>query len=584
MNSKSLIIKTQRGVLILMLVFAFFSCKKDFLDVTEPSAISPDVFPAKVEDLDLMLNDLYGRIRSGFFHSDQFAAIGVTLDHVADQTSPGSTYGDMLQNSILPTHPLVSVLWTKQYEGVSRSNAFLEALSRFRAKGVTPAEEDRLKLMEGQGLFIRAFFYYYLVNFFSEVPLTTEADKAKLAVPLWDKVPESVEATNKERATIGAVWDFIISDLEKAEVLMAGKTVWDAANRARADIWSVKGFLAKAYLFDLQYEKARDKAKEIIDQSGKTLVPYSSYHDMFNGNNEFNSESLFEINFTNDRQDLGTDIFTNVYNTSNQYMLVIGPTYIAANGLPTPNGFGNLFLHDANVRRFGFKLNAFTAAEQSDPAYIAQSIAIRNNKEADPRLYVSTMQPYVDSVQIANVYRKVGKAAGGSFDLTHNRAWSHRKYTLLTRGWTEDFGYAFWANMYFLRLADIYLIYAEALINTGDNTVALEYINKVKRRAYGLPIDAPSAIDYTSLTSPTSAAPTDHLANDPLKYERWAEFFAEGQWWFDVRRWRIGDKEAAYFDSVQAGKLIWDDHKYALPIPEVEMNNNNKIQKQNDGY
>ena len=150
-------------------------------------------------------------------------------------------------------------------------------------KGITPAVEDRLKLLEGQGLFMRAFYYFYLVQFFGEVPLTTEADKTKLAVPLWDRVPESVDATNKERATIGDVWDFITADLEKAEVLMAGKTLWDAANRARADIWSVKGFLAKAYLFNLKYDKARDKAKEVIDQSGKTLVPFNIYRDMFNG-------------------------------------------------------------------------------------------------------------------------------------------------------------------------------------------------------------------------------------------------------------------------------------------------------------
>lgn len=586
MNNRLLIYRRAKTIgLLWLLMISFVSCDKDFLDVSEPAAISPNVFPAKVEDLDLMLNDLYGRLRSGYFHSDQFAGFGVTLDHVAEQTSPDATYGAMVQNRVLPNHPLVGVLWTKQYEGISRTNAFLEALERFRAKGVTTAVEARLKLMEGQAHFIRAFFYFYLVQFFGEVPLTTGADRAKLAVPLWDRVPESVNATNKERATIGEVWDFITSDLEKAEMLLAGKTVWDAANRARVDMWSVKGFLAKAYLFNLEYEKARDKAKEVIDQSGKTLVPFAIYRDMFNGNNEFNAESLFEINYTNDRQDLGTDIFTNVVNTSNQYTLVIGPTYLAPpNNAPTPNGFGNLFLYDGNIPRFGFNLNAFTAAEQSNSAYIAQSIAMRTAKQTDPRLNIGTLQPYVDSIRIAGMYMKVGKAAGGSFDLTNKRAWSHRKYTLITQHWVEDFGYAHWANMYFMRMADLYLIYAEALIKTNNTTLGLEYINKVKRRAYDLPVNTPSAVDYASLTAPTSAQPGDHLANDPLKYERWAELFAEGQWWFDVRRWRIGDKEAAYFGSVNAGPLEWEDYKYALPIPEVEMNNNNKIQKQNDGY
>ena len=146
----------------------------------------------------------------------------------------------------------------------------------------------------------------------------------------------------------------------------------------------MKGFLAKAYLFNLKYDKARDKAKEVIDQSGKTLVPFNIYRDMFLGINEFNAESLFEINLINDRQDLGTDIFTNVRNTSNQYLLVISAFYLAP--APTPNGFANLTLHDANIPRFGFNLPAFTVAQQSDPAYIAQSIAMRNAKQVDPRL------------------------------------------------------------------------------------------------------------------------------------------------------------------------------------------------------
>jgi hypothetical protein len=99
-----------------------------------------------------------------------------------------------------------------------------------------------------------------------------------------------------------------------------------------------------------------------------------------------------------------------------------------------------------------------------------------------------------------------------------------------------------------------------------------------------MPVETPSPVDYPDLAAPTGAAPADHLANDPLKYERWAELFAEGQWWFDVRRWRIGDKEAAYYGKVKAGNLTWNDNKYALPIPEQEMNNNNLIQKQNNGY
>ena len=106
-------------------------------------------------------------------------------------------------------------------------------------------------------------------------------------------------------------------------------------------------------------------------------------------------------------------------------------------------------------------------------------------------------------------------------------AWSFRKYINLG-GPELEINRANGANVPWLRLADIYFLYAETLTHTGDNATALEYINKVKRRAYGYPVNGTSTVDYKSLTDVTKA-PDAVLKNDPLKYERWAEFFGEGQ-------------------------------------------------------
>ncbi len=578
MNAKAFYIKICAVVVITVMVG--LSCKRSYLDVTEPSAISPASFPTKVDDLNLMLIDVYGRLRNAYFNTDIFTKAGIGLDHTADQGYNGAGFNEWMQNNLLPTNGHVGGLWNGHYAAISRANAFLEALTKFRAGGVSADQEAQLTILEGQARFLRAFNYYYLVQLFGEVPVTTEADKSKLGVPLWEMVPGSIAETNKERATIGAIWDFVIADLQKAETTLANQKSWDAANKGRADVWAVKSLLGKAYAFTLQWDKARDKFKEVIDGSNKTLVAYDTYRNMFNGDNEFNNESIFEINFTPDRK----DVWNNQVNTATQYGIIISPSYVEDNGNESTNGFGNLFIHDKNVRRFGFPLEAVTTQEQQNPAYITQSVALRNTKQVDPRMMVGTLQPYVDSVYINETWRKVGKNRGEGFDLTNNKAWCHRKYVVLSRSiWSEP-SESLAANMYFLRLADVYLLYAETLINTGNTTLGLEYINKVKRRAYNVPVDAPSAFDYASLTAATMAAPGDHLHNDPLKYERWAELFAEGQWWFDVRRWRIGDKEAAYYGKVEGGALTWKDTKYALPIPDSEMNNNNLIQKQNEGY
>ena len=56
-------------------------------------------------------------------------------------------------------------------------------------------------------------------------------------------------------------------------------------------------------------------------------------------------------------------------------------------------------------------------------------------------------------------------------------------------------------------------------------------------------------------------------------------------WWFDVRRWLIGQQEADFYERTVAGGAIqWDDNKsYVMPIPTSEINTNTVI-RQNPGY
>jgi len=163
--------------------------------------------------------------------------------------------------------------------------------------------------------------------------------------------------------------------------------------------------------------------------------------------------------------------------------------------------------------------------------------------------------------------------------------WGYRKYAALHYP-METVQADAW-NWYFLRLADVYLLYAEAAKSTGDNATALEYLNKVKRRAYGYPVNAVSPVDYTSLTATTKAINDPVLGTNPLYYERWAELFNEGQWWFDICRWRLGKSEAAYYVSaISTSVLQFNENKsYSWPIPQDEFNSNAKIAgQQNPGY
>lgn len=251
------------------------------------------------------------------------------------------------------------------------------------------------------------------------------------------------------------------------------------------------------------------------------------------------------------------------------------------NGNVSKNGFGNYFIHEKNLVRFGFNKVAVTDAALKAPAYVAESKTLRDSKAVDPRLWVVAYQPYLDSLRWDNVSRPVAKMPGDGLNIDGIQAWSWHKYVMNDKHvWAGNVANS--NNMYILRLADIYLLYAEASMKTGQNAEALEYINKVHRRAYDVNPNNTSRFDYASLTSATKATDAT-LANDPLKYERWAELFGEGTWWFDICRWKLGKSEAQYYVKVATGALVWEDYKYALPIPLREINTNSNI-KPNIGY
>jgi len=431
-----------------------------------------------------------------------------------------------------------------------------------------------LDVMEGEVRYMRAYNYFYQVNQFGEYPIITEADKQKMGVPIWDVAPTAIAESTKARATQGEVYDFVIADLKAAETLLKSVTF---TQKARITEWAVKSLLGKAYIYSLKYAEAKPVLKDIIDNSGKSLVSFNVLLNMFNGQNEFSAENIFEINATADPLDGTSGTLNNGWGLQGT-----SASYIDAKGVTICNGFGNVFIHDENLARYGLLETATTIADRQTPAYKANALLWRANKSVDPRLRISTLQPYIDSMYITNVWFKCGISRFESYPQTGKKGWNNHKYNIIDYFWSNQRQSGI--NCIVSRLADVYLMYAEACIKTGDVTNGLEYINKVHRRAYDQPVNTPSIYDYASLSDRTKTlSATDPLANDPLKYERWAELFAECNWWFDVRRFGLGAQEAAYYKKVMGGNLEWRETKYAIPIPTTEMDANTKM-VQNPGY
>lgn len=452
-----------------------------------------------------------------------------------------------------------------------------------------------------------------------------------MGIPIIEEVLSDVEQMKMKRATVKETWDFVITDLQESCDLLTGYN-----DSHRASEWAAKALLAKVYMQSLYIfpdnaSAAKTLMEDIIQNSGKTLVAHDVYQDMFFGNeaNEHNAESLYELTMTTNPNQNGP---WEDYTTGNGMAMVYAPWYMNLDirfrkgkedkidpitlqddiiTSSKSSEWGNNFIHDRNIARFGFsgfygdtmpRLTLNPDFDSNLPrsidnypyqlheaSYRADAVALKNDKsKVDPRLLLCAGQPFVDTYVDSKgriTYYDRSSEVNNRPDII---GWQQRKYTN-TRG-VEMGGGEYGknqssdCNIYIVRLADIYLLYAE-LLQDSDPATALEYVNKVHRRAYGADPETSSEYDYHSLSDRTHAYdPTDHLANDVIKYERWAELFAEGQWWLDVRRYQIGDKEAAYYKSTRHGNITWKGQEsYVQPIPQLELERNGNIQ-QSKGY
>jgi hypothetical protein len=613
-----------KNTLLIIMTVLLCGCS-DFFDISNKQTLSQDNFPATLDQVNLVLTSSYAGPYSIGMYSFYWFPIGIYLyDHTTDTYGSYDERGTSMDNYTDINSRYTTQMYVDICKWANLSTTALEAIETYRTTKATTAEKTVLDYMRGQALFNRALAYWHAQIFFELKP-------DGWGFPLFDKVENSLNGMKRKRATTADTWAFVVKDLEESVPLLKGYN-----DKYRASEWAAKGLLAKVYMqaayINADYKtKAKSLMEDIINNSGKKLATPDVYHDMFYGNsaNEFNSESLYEVSMTTNWNQNGPWAG---YTTGSGMPMVFAPWYMdldirfrpGVEGLVDPltkardiitakksSEWGNNFIHDANIKRFGFHgiggdtvprrtfNKAFVSSQVrsttnypyrlEDPMYRQNSLDLKNNKDlVDPRIIISAGQPYVD--EYMNEKGKITYYDRSSE--VNNRpdmlAWQHRKFTNIKgvemgptpygKNQSSD------ANYPVIRLADIYLLYAE-LIKDTDPVKALEYVNKVHRRAYGYASDAASPYDYKSFSDKTKTAdPNDHLANDVLKYERWAELFAEGQWWWDVRRWKIGAAEAAYYKVTRHGSITWKgDESYVQPIPQLELERNENIQ-QSTGY
>lgn len=329
-------------------------------------------------------------------------------------------------------------------------------------------------------------------------------------VPLALHPVSSLDGVNLSRTAVATVYKQIVEDLQTGETDL--DAVNTTANYGRATQVSATALLAKVYLTLKDFSNAAVKAKQVIDNPKFGLL--DSYYDIFTPENRFNKEIIFSI------QNKGNT------GTGNGFSMAL---YLPRSTIPLAGG-STVAGNSADVPTLEF-YNSFAAGDlRRNRTFFTQYDAGGGLVTFRPHWY-----KYFDSSAITNL----GEAT---------------------------------LNFPILRYSDMLLTYAEALneIN-GPIAEAYEAINKVRRRAYGQPVNEPSAL--TDLSGQSAEGFRNALLNE--------------------RRWEFGFENQRWFDLVRTGKLLEvmrasgntaiRDFHVLFPIPQRERDVNKNL-TQNEGY
>ncbi len=485
------------------------SCKKSFLQL-QPSgefaatnyyANPSQALSAVVAAYDPLVTETGGIDNT---YSDPLGALNAASD---DCFAGGGSNSDVTPWQVINNYTLSPSVgpqdqfWAIDFQGVNRTDVLLQALPT-----VPGLSADLLKRYTGEGLFLRAHYYFDLVRLFKNVPLILKPLGLTDVYTVTQASPDSVYA-QVERDLTTAIADLPVSVA--------------AAENGRVTQGAAKALLGKVYLYEKKWAQSATVFADVNGTPGGTssygYALQAHYGDIFSPTNKFNSESIFELVHSGNQNYTWNnwDQFK-----SNIYVQMVGPRSYK----------GPLYYSG------GYGFNPITpqlvAAMKGDPRY-----------------------PYT----IANIDSLTKATPGGGYQQSYQGTGYYiQKYAplmanVVTTG-TIDLN---WPNDYIeIRLADTYLMEAEALLNAGTNNARAQALLDAVRARVGL-ASVPATLDN-------------------IYNERRLELATEGHRWFDLVRWGQAPTALA-FKGFKAGL------NEILPIPLNETTGLSKI-KQNPGY
>lgn len=489
----------------------------------KPDFINPDTFYKSASELTLGLNAVYDDLNSGghgyFYDRYVFECL------VGYQV--GWEKGPLQYNlgNVNPADEYIEAFWGICYRSINRANAIIETADALK----DPTNEVLIKRLKGEAQFLRAFYYYSLLSYFDNVPLSVKSTKNIAELP-------------SNSGGKAAVIQQIYADAKAAAEVLPGS--YTGADMGRATKWAAKSILMKTQLWDEKWADAKATAEDIINNSGLNL--FENFAHNFDLAHENQGERIFEAQVSAAANPSEYNVHSAHFNPedfpselggSGWSWLSATQEFRAAYD-PKDKRIEGTFIESYPTGRFGKIKGAYPIVKWSPKAdYNLSRFGGVVKSDANPN------EPA---------------------QMIFGKAWSNKIVELdKSNAATEK-------NTIYIRLADILLGHSEACNESGQGD-AFASINKVRTRAGLAPLKGL----------------TQNALRDAIIHERMQEFVFEQVMYPELRRKsKLGGpqdylgKEIKHLAEKYNLDRVPKNRDYVLPLPIKELLGNPNV-KQN---
>lgn len=493
------------------------NCSNDFIDKASLTQIAENNFWTSESDAFLALNAVYSTLQSRSMYGGNLNGWQgfPCFDGLGDNSFNNFKWeglGNFMEGNVDPSNGPIEAIWNDLFQGISRVNSVIKNVNEI-SEDLIPLETKNELL--GQAYFLRALFYFNASVYFEDVPLIT--------------APQTLQEAFVPKNTFAEITEQVREDLKLAVDFLPVTQPNDLYGYATKG--AALGLFARVQLYNKQYDGEFGVLALTEQAMGLGYSLHPNYAELFTPDNETSSEVVFSIRFLRGDDTGNGEIFSGTFNG-----------FPKGDVRPMPN--------------------------MGDAYYCIDGLAITESPLYNPAVKGANRDPRAT----ASIYYDVGEVyltePLRTFRANGPTRLGQKKYI---RTGPDSEGNAVFGegsqDFYVIRYADILLMRAEAMAETGDVAGATALVNQIRAR-----------VNMPTVENVEGAVDQQEMINI-VRHERRVEFAFEGLRFMDLKRWdeieeafnrAIADPVGPYNPLYRGGK----SEVFPIPQSEIDVNPN----------